>query len=199
MSTKIEYQKLGEVITLQQINMLEDYDKIIYQDNLRKQKETFIKNELSIIEYYIQSGEDETTIVSELSVIVNAVVVTERVSISNYFMETVREYSQGVLQQTSKIIKTVNEFILCEHILYMADEDWEAGEIAINKWLDTQRLEFEFWYEDDTSFGGCMMRDSWSKDELHGSFDEIIYPGNDLPIDWFYFETGILDPTGFEV
>ncbi|HKX87294.1 MAG TPA: hypothetical protein VJL37_11530 [Flavobacterium sp.] len=172
---RTEYKNLfNESITVQQKNILEDYVEILVDENsnLVKQKNNYFNNEISSIEYYIESGENEAQLVSSLSQLNPTVCIKEVTPLTNYSIEVEREYRTTVLKFKSRYLLDEKDRIICSEPV--------DSNTNLPLYDETEKYHFS---------DNKVIEDLYARYTASGNLDYIIYKTNgDEEQDWEYYD-----------
>lgn len=172
---RTEYKNLfNESITAQQKNILEDYVEILVDENsnLVKQKNNYFNNEMSSIEYYIDSGENETQLVTSLSQLNPTVCIKEVTTLTNHSIEDEREYKNAALRFKSRYLLDNQGRVIC------------SESVDSNSNLPLYNETEKYHFSDNK-----VIEDLYARYTASGNLEYIIYKTNgDEEQDWEYYD-----------
>ncbi|MBN2746084.1 MAG: hypothetical protein JXR34_05100 [Bacteroidales bacterium] len=116
MATEIYYENRYNVsITEQQLVSMDVFKKITTVDGIIKKIESYKNNIITGIEYYLDDGEDETTVLGGLVILVsNSVSIIERETYLNYRIERIKVFFNSSLKFKSNLLFDSNNNLVCE-------------------------------------------------------------------------------------
>jgi hypothetical protein len=115
---KITYTDIyDKSITASQALEIGDYEKIYSEVERVKKIESFVQHTLYAITYYVQEGEDEMSILSNLSNVIQrdnkVVILRQKTTFDSYIIEIDREYRNEVLTFKNRYLYDSNKRLIC--------------------------------------------------------------------------------------
>lgn len=177
-------------ITASQATNSGDYEKIYKEAGIVRKIESFMSNSIYAITHYLQVGENETEILSNLNAQIErenkVVILRQTQTLGIYSIEIDREYRNEVLSFKNRYLYDQDNRLICEESLSL-DTDAPIYEKTIKYYYGINYNLFEELYEGDPIFK--------AKYNTDGSLDIIhLQDPENSPQDDEYF-----DATDFNV
>jgi len=116
MAITIKYVNRYDIeITEQQLESMDVFKKITTVDGIIKEIESYKNNKITDIEYYLDDGEDGTTVLGGLAILVsNSVSIFERETYLNYRIERIKVFFNNNLKFKSNLLFDSNNNLICD-------------------------------------------------------------------------------------
>lgn len=166
-----------EPITEQQALASDKYEKVYLDNNVKKKVEYIENDTISYLDYYINSGEDETTIINQLDKLgIKEITIIQNRPFGAYIIEQQRTFFNKVYGAKDESLYDKNGNQLCWQIYYIETDEVDYTETEKYFYGEDNEVFAEFGYHSDGTLrfvsGGIVVSEGYIYKDLGAVFHE---------------------------